>query len=211
MTAYLATADRSPSRLLGRMMVAVMLFLLIFGTIHYIHFRFMLVNVVLFSAVLDGLLATGVTCLILFTSRYFSPVQFSEKVLLSVIFSLTGYTLALSIPAVLDRSLSFYILEKLQQRGGGIMLNRMPEVFTQEYMKEHHLVEIRLTEQMEAGTVVVRDGCVQLTPWGNSMATASRFYRLHFLPTRRLLMGTYSAALVDPFQGDQGEKDYVCH
>ena len=171
----------------------------------------MLVNVVLFSAVLDGLLAAGATCLILFTSRYFSPVQFSEKILLSVIFLLTGYTLALSIPAVIDRSLSVYILEKLQQRGGGILLNRMPEVFTQEYMKEHHLVDIRMTEQMEAGTVVVRDGCVQLTPWGNSMATASRFYRLHFLPTRRLLMGTYSAALVDPFQGDQGEKDYVCH
>ena len=211
MTAYLATADRSPSRLLGRMMVAVMLFLLIFGTIHYIHFRFMLVNVVLFSAVLDGLLATGVTGLILFTGRYFSLVQYSEKILLLLIFLLTGYTLALSIPAVIDRSLSFYILEKLQQRGGGILLDRMPEVFTQEYMKEHHLVDIRMTEQMEAGTVVVRDGCVQLTPWGHSMATASRFYRLHFLPTRRLLMGTYSAALVDPFQGDQGAKDYVCH
>ena len=211
MTDYLATADRSSAHRLGRMIVAAILFLFIFSTIHYIHFRFILVNVVLFSAVLDGLLATAVTCLILFTSGYFSSVQFSEKILLSVIFLLTGYTLALSIPAVIDRSLSFYILEKLQQRGGGIMLDRMPEVFIQEYMQEHHLVDIRMTEQMEAGTVVIRDGCVRLTPWGNSMATASRFYRLHFLPTRRLLMGTYSSALVDPFQGDQGEKDYVCH
>jgi len=73
------------------------------------------------------------------------------------------------------------------------------------------LIDIRMTEQMEAGTVVVRDGCVLLTPWGNSMATASRFYRLHFLPTRRLLMGTYSSALVDPFQGDRGAKDYTCY
>ena len=211
MIADSATAGRSPTHLLGRMVVAAILFFLIFGTIHYVHFRFMLVNVVLFSAVLDGLLAAGVAGLTLFTSRYFSLVQFSEKILLSVIFLLTGYTLALSIPAVIDRSLSFYILEKLQQRGGGILLDRMPEVFTQEYMKEHHLVDIRITEQMEAGTVVVRDGCVRLTPWGNAMATGSRFYRLHFLPTRRLLMGTYSAALVDPFQGDQGAKDYVCH
>jgi hypothetical protein len=131
--------------------------------------------------------------------------------LLSVIFLLTSYTLALSIPAVIDRSLSFYILEKLQQRGGGILLNRMPDVFMQEYMKEHHLIDIRLTEQMEAGTVVLSDGCVRLTPWGNTMATASRFYRLHFLPTRRLLMGSYSAALVDPFQGDVGGKDYTCN
>lgn len=211
MTAAVSTKDQLPTRLLGRIFAAAALFLIIFGAIHYIHFRFMLVNVVLFSAVLDGLLATLITCLILFTNRFFGAVQTSEKILLSVIFLLTGYALALSIPSVIDRSLSFYILEKLQQRGGGIMLARMPEVFTQEYMQEHHLVDIRMTEQMEAGTVVVRDGCVRLTPWGNSMATASRFYRLHFLPTRRLLMGTYSSALVDPFQGDQGAKDYTCH
>ena len=121
-----------------------------------------------------------------------------------------GYTLALSIPAVIDRSLSFYILEKLQQRGGGILLDRMPEVFIREYMKEHHLVDVRMTEQLEAGTVAIHDGCVRLTPWGDSMATASRFYRLHFLPTRRLLMGTYSAALVDPFKSDEGGKNYTC-
>jgi len=211
MTATAPTKGQSPTRLLGRLVAAAALFLIIFGAIHYVHFRFMLVNVVLFSAVLDGLLATLITCVILFTNRFFSAVQVSEKILLSVIFLLTGYTLALSIPAVIDRSLSFYILEKLQQRGGGILLNRMPEVFTQEYMKEHHLVDIRITEQMEAGTVVVRDGCVRLTSWGNSMATASRFYRLHFLPTRRLLMGAYSAALVDPFQGDVGGKDYTCN
>jgi hypothetical protein len=211
MTAATTTMGESATRLLGRILVAAALFLVIFGAIHYVHFRFMLVNVVVFSAVFDGFLATLITSLILFTNRFFSTVQTSEKMLLSVIFLLTGYTLALSIPAVIDRSLSFYILEKLQQRGGGILLDRMPEVFTQEYMKEHHLVDIRITEQTEAGTVVVRDGCVRLTPWGNSMATASRFYRLHFLPTRRLLMGAYSSALVDPFQGDQGEKDYVCH
>jgi hypothetical protein len=211
MTATAPTKGQSPTRLLGRIVAAAALFLIIFGAIHYVHFRFMFVNVVLFSAVLDGFLATLITCLLLFTNRFFSVIQTSEKILLSVIFLLTGYTLALSIPAVIDRSLSFYILEKLQQRGGGILLDRMPEVFTQEYMKEHHLVDIRITEQMEAGTVVVRDGCVRLTSWGNSMATASRFYRLHFLPTRRLLMGAYSAALVDPFQGDQGGKDYTCN
>jgi hypothetical protein len=211
MTATAPTKDQSPTLLLGRIVAAAALFLIIFGAIHYVHFRFMSVNVVLFSAILDGLLATLITCVILFMNRFFSTVQVSEKILLSVIFLLTGYTLALSIPAVIDRSLSFYILEKLQQRGGGILLNRMPEVFTQEYMKEHRLVDIRITEQMEAGTVVVRDGCVRLTSWGNSMATASRFYRLHFLPTRRLLMGAYSAALVDPFQGDQGGKDYTCN
>jgi hypothetical protein len=201
---------RTASHAWGRMVGVAALFFVAFGSIHYIHFRFMQVDVVLFSAVLDGMLATLLTGLILFTHHFFSPIQFGEKILLTIICALTGYTLALSIPAVIDRSLSFYILEKLQQRGGGILLDRMPEVFIQEYMKEHHLVDVRMTEQLEAGTVVVRDGCVRLTPWGDSIATASRFYRLHFLPTRRLLMGTYSAALVDPFKSDEGGKDYTC-
>lgn len=202
--------DQTGLRIYGRMVCAGALFLLVFGIVHYVHFRLMQVNVVLFSAVLDGMLATMLTCLVVFNNYFFIPIRFTEKILLSIIFILTGYTLAISVPAVIDRSLSFYILEKLQQRGGGILLDRIPEVFVQEYMKEHHLVEIRITEQMEAGTVVLRDGCVRLTPWGNSIARASRFYRLHFLPTRRLLMGTYSAVLVDPFQGDQGGKDYTC-
>jgi hypothetical protein len=123
---------------------------------------------------------------------------------------MTGYTLALSIPAVIDRSLSFYFLEKLQQRGGGILHDRMADVFIQEYMKEHHLVDIRMTEQMEAGTISIRDGCVRLTDWGDTLASASRYYRLHFLPTRRLLMGNYSDVLVDPFVTDVGTKDYTC-
>lgn len=210
MTNHSSAAEHPSLRLLGRIVCAGLLFLLVFGVVHYVHFRFMQVNVVLFSAVADGMVATAITCLMVFTSNFFSPIRFSEKVLLSVIFLLAAYAVALSVPAVIDRSLSFYILEKLQQRGGGILLNRMPEVFIQEYMKEHHLVDIRITEQLEAGTIVVDQGCVLLTPWGNTMATASRFYRLHFLPTRRLLMGSYSAALVDPFQGDQGSKDYTC-
>ena len=209
-TASLNHMIRNAAYTSGRMLGAAALFLIIFGIIHYAHFRFMHVNVVFFSAVMDGVLATVLMSFVLFTHRFFSLIQTSEKILLTIIFVLTGYSLALSVPAIIDRSLSFYFLEKLQQRGGGILYDRMPEVFIQEYMKEHHLVDIRLTEQLEAGTITVQDGCVRLTPWGNTMATASRFYRLHFLPTHRLLMGTYSDALVDPFQGDQGIKNYIC-
>ena len=47
-----------------------------------------------------------------------------------LVWLLLGYILAISVPTVLDRSLSFYILEKLQQRGGGIQQSRFNEVFT---------------------------------------------------------------------------------
>jgi len=188
-----------------------MLFGVLLLLTYWAHVSFLKVNVVFYAAMLDGALATLLMLFVVSSIKWLKVFTVFEKLQLGLFWLLLGYAYAISIPTVIDRSLSFYTLEKLQQRGGGILLDRMPEVFTQEYMKEHHLVDIRMTEQMEVGTVVVRDGCVQLTPWGNSMATASRFYRLHFLPTRRLLMDTYSAALVDPFQGDQGGKDYVCH
>lgn len=209
------TTDPNPEipsqlNILFRLCVAGFIFLIILFIVHYIHFRHLRVNVVFFSAVVDGSIAAAITCLIVFLHRFFEVFRFNEKILLAVIFMITGYTLALSIPAVIDRSLSFYFLEKLQQRGGGILHDRMADVFIQEYMKEHHLIDIRMTEQMEAGTVSIRDGCVRLTDWGDMLASASRYYRLHFLPTRRLLMGNYSDVLVDPFATDVGAKDYTC-
>lgn len=208
------TTDPNPEipsqlNILFRLCVAGFIFLIILFIVHYIHFRHLRVNVVFFSAVVDGSIAAAITCLIVFLHRFFEVFRFNEKILLAVIFMITGYTLALSIPAVIDRSLSFYFLEKLQQRGG-ILHDRMADVFIQEYMKEHHLIDIRMTEQMEAGTVSIRDGCVRLTDWGDMLASASRYYRLHFLPTRRLLMGNYSDVLVDPFATDVGAKDYTC-
>jgi hypothetical protein len=114
------------------------------------------------------------------------------------------------VPAVLDRSLSFYILEKLQQRGGGIQQARFAEIFTQEYVKEHRLVDVRLTEQMESGTIKIDNGCVRLTAKGDRLATFSRFFRTHLLPKRRLLMGQYSDDLTDPFRHSATQVDYLC-
>lgn len=90
---------------------------------------------------------------------------------------ITGYAMAISGPAVIDRSLSFYILEKIQQRGGGIKQEKLAQVFTDEYLKEHRLVDVRLTEQLESGTIVVNDGCVLLTPKGERFASFGQYFR----------------------------------
>jgi hypothetical protein len=111
---------------------------------------------------------------------------------------------------VIDRSLSFYILEKIQQRGGGIRLDRMEDVFTREYVKEHRLVDVRLTEQQESGTIVIANGCVKLTERGVRLAAFSRYFRTHFLPKQRLLMGEYSDDLTDPFRHSEAMSDCGC-
>jgi len=177
--------------------------------IHFLHVRFFTVDVVFYAAIGDALLAAVATGLLLLASPYraFTP---AERVLLALVWLLGGYAFAISVPTVIDRSLSFYILEKLDQRGGGIRQDAFQDVFTQEYMVEHRLVDVRLTEQESSGTIHIANGCVLLTDKGRRVAAMSRFYRQHFLPKQRLLLGKYSDDLTDPFRHSRQDVTYQC-
>lgn len=190
--------------------LALTLFLLLLCGIYVIHSQFFTVNVVFYAALADGLLATLLTTAAMRLIPWFRGFNGFETFLLTGVWALLAYILAISVPTVLDRSLSFYILEKLQQRGGAIQQSGFQLVFSQEYMKEHRLVDVRLTEQMESGTITIENGCVRLTPKGEQIATASRYFRQHFLPKKRLLMGQYSDDLVDPFRHSAPTMDYGC-
>jgi hypothetical protein len=187
-----------------------MLFGLLAFVIYYVHLRYFNVDVVLYSAMLDAAIAAGAMTLLLFTRSGFRIFNGYEKAQLGVIWLLAGCLAALAVPTVIDRSLSFYILEKLQQRGGGILQARFEDVFTKEYVKEHRLVDIRLTEQQASGTIVIENGCVKLTGRGERLASFSRFFRRHLLPKHRLIAGTYTDDLTDPFRHSADNVDYRC-
>jgi len=177
--------------------------------IHFLHVRFFSVDVVFYAAIGDAILAAVLTGLLLLLPalRRFTV---TEKVLLVAVWLLGGYSFAISVPTVIDRSLSFYILEKLDQRGGGIRQDAFQDVFTKEYMVEHRLVDVRLTEQESSGTIHIEKGCVLLTDKGRRVAGMSRFYRQHFLPKQRLLLGKYSDDLTDPFRHSRQDVTYQC-
>lgn len=186
------------------------LFFVIMIFIYYLHVRFFPVGVVFYSALLDAALAALLTGIVLLVATSL-PLQAFEKTLLVVIWLLAGYGVAISVPTVLDRSLSFYILEKLQQRGGGIRVASFPDVVTEEFMNEARVVDVRLTEQIESGTITIKNGCVKLTERGDRLATMSQFFRRNFLPKHRLLAGEYTDALVDPFSKSlPGPVGYEC-
>jgi hypothetical protein len=187
-----------------------MIFVSILFLIYIIHVTFFRINVVFYAAIADALLAAALSAIVIYLFKTFNILGHYEKFLLICIWVLSGYSFAISVPTVLDRSLSFYILEKLQQRGGGIQMARMSDVFTQEYMKEHRLVDVRLTEQVQSGTIEIVDGCVKLTPKGQRIASISRFFRLNLLPKKRLLMGEYSDDLTNPFRNSLATPDYLC-
>lgn len=184
---------------ISKFIVGNLIFLGVLGIVYLTHIKYFSVGVVFYSAIVDGVIASIITFLIIYLSKYFSIYSVFEKLQMGVIFILIGYIFAISVPTVLDRSLSFYLLEKIQQRGGGIKHSAFEDVFTKEYMLEHRLVDVRLTEQLESGTIEIIDGCVKLTQKGNSLASFSRYFRQNFLPKQRLLMGEYSDDLTDPF------------
>ncbi len=195
-------------------LVGIFLFVVILFVYYYIHVQYINVDVVFYSAIFDGILAAITTAAILAMAPYFKIFNGFEKMQMIVIFILGGYIFAISVPTVLDRSLSFYILEKIQERGGGIKESGFKEVFTEEYVKEHRLVDVRLTEQEQSGTIKIENGCVKLTDKGIKLATFSRYFRRHFLPKHRLLMGEYTDDLTDPFGHGavDGNRtfDYIC-
>jgi hypothetical protein len=188
---------------------ATALFVVALLAVNVAHMRWFDVNVVFYASLLDAAIAV-VLAIALLSLAPFRVFNAFEKLQLIVVWALIGYAYAISVPTVIDRSLSFYILEKLEQRGGGIRKDAFDRVFTDEYMKEHHLVDIRLTEQEQSGTVVIRDGCVKLTPKGVALASFSRFYRTNLLPKKRLILDSYTDALTDPFRNSDAHADYTC-
>jgi len=180
--------------------VLISIFSVLLGIVYYCHVLFFNVDVVFYSAVWDGVLATFGAVLALVFLKFFKVFGRFEKMVLTALLLALSYIFAISIPTVIDRSLSFYILEKLQQRGGSIPYSDFDRLFREEYMKEDHLVDVRITEQQASGTITLQDGIVKLTGRGNFIATCSRFFRNNFLPKHRLLMGTYSDVLTHPFE-----------
>lgn len=185
-------------------------FVIALMAIYVVHSWFFKVDVVFYSAIWDGVLAALVTLIVASTVKWFGIFSIFEKLQMFVICLLLGYAFAISVPTVIDRSLSMYILEKLQQRHGGIQLAAFDVVFKEEYMKEHRLVDIRLTEQQQSGTIVIENGCVKLTEWGYVVATTTTWIRQNLLPKHRLIGDGYSSDLTSPMRNSAERTDYLC-
>jgi hypothetical protein len=187
------------------------LFIALLALFYVLHVWYVPVSVVLYGALIDAALAAVATLVVMALFRRRLPFTGFERVLLVCIWLLGGFAFAITIPTVLDRSLSFYILEKLQQRGGGIREAELEHVFVTEYIPEFRLMDVRITEQLNSGTVTIEDGCVRLTPRGELLAGVSRFFRLNLLPKQRILDGVPTDALVDPFANSpKGPMGYEC-
>lgn len=194
----------------SRALLATLAYLVLLLATYYVHVRWFRVDVVFYSVLFDVALAAFLAAIALFGFPWFRVFNPFEKGQLLSAWLMLGYMYAISVPTVIDRSLSFYILEKIQQQGGGVRMDKFEEIFTKGYAQEHQLVAVRLTEQQSSGTVVIGGGCVRLTQRGHRLAHFSRWFRKYLLPRQRLLMGTYTDELTDPFRRSAVGSDAGC-
>jgi hypothetical protein len=180
----------------------------LFLAINLLHFHFLQVKVLMYSAFLDILIAAVIVALVLARRTALTPIEaglaIAVAALLCVVYSIL-------VPTLIDRSLSVYMMEKIEQRGGGIRQDAFVGIFRDEYPREHRVVDIRLTEQLTSGTVTISNGCVKLTPRGETIARIAHFYRKHLLPQKRDILGDISDDLTDPFRKSSADADYKCN
>jgi hypothetical protein len=122
--------------------VLTIAYIIVLAIVYVIHVWFFNVDVVFYSAILDAMISCAILAALSLFIRARLPIDGFSLSLLVVIWALGGYAFAITGPALFDRSLSFYILEKLQQRGGGILESRMGDVFKEEYMPEFRLIDV---------------------------------------------------------------------
>lgn len=181
-------------------------YLFIFFSIYIIHINFFDIAVLLYASLIDSFLAAILLVIILFFLR--KNFNYFEVLLIWIINLLIGYCLSISIPTVIDRSLSFYILEKINHYGDSIKFSSMEHLFINEYLPEHKLADVRVTEQINSGTIVLSDDCVILTEKGKRIVKFSLFFRKNLLPKKRVLIDRVTDDLITFIDNKENKSSY---
>lgn len=180
-----------------------------FLPVHLIHFKYLEVDVILYAALKDVGFSLLISLPFLYFFRAHIVLSKLEQTLILACFLLGGYVYAITIPTVIDRSLSIYILEKINQHDGSVNVDSIESIY-HDYIDDHRLVDVRLTEQLKSGTIKLEKRCVMLTERGYFIVKFTNFYRSHFLPEKRLLMGEYTDALKNPIGNRKDNEHYSC-
>lgn len=175
--------------------------LFLFLALNAAHFWLLPVTVVLYAALFDAVAAVVlVAALTLGLRRRPISMTLAEITLTFCVGFLIVVIYSIMVPTLIDRSLSIYMLEKVQQYGGGIKQQALEKVIKRDYFENRDVVIARLTEQLKSGTLSVKNGCVLLTPRGEFVVNLSQLYRKALLPKQREIIGAISSDLPAPAQ-----------
>jgi hypothetical protein len=146
--------------------------------------RFLMFSVTLYGSIFGSFVAALISLLILGKLKFFRIFSSFEKYLIISIFLLVGYSYSITIPTIIDRSLTIYMLGELKNSPSGIEKAKLEQDLTDSYIRDYQLIPTRILEQIVSGTITVENNCIKLTRTGMYIAEISQFYKNLFLPTR---------------------------
>lgn len=123
----------------------------------------------------DGIIAVVITVLISWVIIYFACTRLSfikrrthQRSLINAAVAATMivYSFHITIPTIIDRSISLYILSRMDGRTSGIKFEELQQSFLEGYVNGHNAVCRRLDEQLVTGNIRFEEESYYITPNG---------------------------------------------
>ena len=155
--------------------------LTLFLLINYIHLNLFTYSVFLYSSTFDLCLALLITYVFY---GIFNKNFFLNNKLLIAIFSylhfVTFFLFIIFFNVVIERSLSLYILERLNQTNP-LTIIELNENIRNNYFDDMNVIDTRIVEQISSGNITMHDNQIFLTDQGKSLVNFVRMYKKYFL------------------------------
>ena len=156
----------------------------LFFVVNIIHFHFFTPQVILYSLLFDLVVSLAIVIVgLVIMNRTF----YLYKNLLLTIFFLISTSQALVIysfvvPTAIDRSLSVYLLEELENNQGALSISDFNNIAKHDYFNDMNVVKTRINEQISTGSIVIIDNRVILTDKGKTLIKIFAFVKKYLLP-----------------------------
>lgn len=132
--------------------------------------------------------AFGTTLFNVFVTILFSQKKTADRALIlqAAVFSLfVCYSFFITVPALLDRSISLYLLRLLETEQRAASLQELSTWYVDGFVFGNEALTKRLDEQLHTGNIEEKDGCYSLTIQGEFTLTINDIFVQLFNTDRR--------------------------
>ena len=156
----------------------------LFFIVNAIHFHFFNPQVILYSLLFDLIvsLMIVVISLVIINKTFFlyKNALFTLFFLISTSQALVIY--AFVVPTAIERSLSVYLLERLESSQGMLSISDFNNIAEHDYFNDMSVIETSIDEQVSTGSIVIIDNKVVITDKGKRLVKIFSFVKRYLLP-----------------------------
>lgn len=156
------------------------IWLFFFIIIHVLHFKYLTIHVILYSVILDIIL-TSILINIYYVIKLQSINQIKKNIQPTILLASLALNYGLIIPTTIDRSVSLYLLNVIATEQNGKSYRDIESAISKKYIREMKVIDQRLIEQNETGTIIIKNNKVVLTKKGKLLLWLTNNYKYFML------------------------------